>query len=74
VTIEIELFWQLLRGKQRKQFLETERPMKVQEVAAWSRLNLQEIGLITINSIQSELDELVPPKCRLCFFPHMSGG
>jgi len=74
VNIEIEIFGQLLPGKQRKQSLETERPMNVQDVAAWLGLNPQEIGSITINSVQSELDNPVPPKARLCFFPYMSGG
>lgn len=74
MVIEIELFGQLLPGKQRKRSFETERLMTVQEVVAWLGLNPQEIGLITINSVQSEMDDPVPPDSRLCFFPHMSGG
>jgi len=74
VTIEIEVFGQLLPGKPRKQTLEMERPLKVQEVALHLGLNPKEIGLMTINGVQSELEEMVPPKCRLCFFPYMSGG
>jgi hypothetical protein len=53
---------------------ETERPLKVQEVAAWLGLNLQEIGLITINGVQSEMQDPLPADCRLCFFPYVSGG
>jgi hypothetical protein len=74
VTVEIELFGQLLPGRQRKQSLELEYPVKVEEVATRLGLNPQEIGLMTINNVQSELDDPVPPTCRLCFFPHMSGG
>jgi hypothetical protein len=74
VVIEIELFGQLLPGRQRKQSMEMERPMNVQEVATWLGLNPQEIGFIIINSVQSEMDDSVPPGSRLCFFPHMSGG
>jgi hypothetical protein len=74
VTVEIELFGQLLPGKPRKHTLEMERPMQVQDVALRLGLNPKEIGLMTIDGIQSELEESVPPKCRLCFFPHMSGG
>ncbi len=74
MTVEIELFGQLLPGKQRKQTLAMEHPMNVQEVAAWLGLNPKEIGLITINRVQSELDDPVPPDSRLCFFPPMSGG
>ena len=74
MTIEIELFGQLLPGKPRKQTLELERPMLVQDVALRLGLNPKEIGLMTMDGIQSELEESVPPTCRLCFFPHMSGG
>jgi hypothetical protein len=74
VIIEIELFGQLLPGRQRKQSLELEYPVNVWEVATRLGLNPQEIGLITINNVQSELDDPVPPNSRLCFFPHMSGG
>ncbi|RPH60048.1 MAG: hypothetical protein EHM81_07040 [Chloroflexi bacterium] len=74
MTVEIELFGQLLPGKPRKQALEMERPLKVQDVALHLGLNPKEIGLITINNVQSELDDPVLPTCRLCFFPHMSGG
>jgi len=74
VTIEIEIFGQLLPGQPRKQTLELERPMFVQDVALRLGLNPKEIGLMTINGVQSELEESVPSKCRLCFFPHMSGG
>jgi molybdopterin converting factor small subunit len=74
VNFEIELFGQLLPGIQRKQTLALEHPMNVQEVAVLLGLNPKEIGLITINNVQSELDDPVPPDCRLCFFPPMSGG
>ena len=74
MTVEIELFGQLLPSKPRKQTLEMERPLNVQDVALHLGLNPKEIGLMTINGVQSELDDPVPPTCRLCFFPHMSGG
>jgi molybdopterin converting factor small subunit len=74
VNVEIELFGQLLPGVQRKQTLALVRSMNVQEVATLLGLNPKEIGLITINNAQSELDDPVLPDCRLCFFPPMSGG
>ena len=74
MTVEVELFGQLLPGRQRKQSLELEYPLKVGEVATRLGLKSQEIGLITINNVQSELEDPVPPNSRLCFFPHMSGG
>jgi hypothetical protein len=73
-VIEIELFGQLLPGAPRRQTLTLERPMTVEEVAVSLGLRLDEIGLISINGVQSELEDSVPPGCRLCFFPPMSGG
>ena len=70
----MELFGQLLPGSQRRQTLSSEQPLCVRDVAASLGLDPEAIGLITINSVQSELEDLVPPGSRLCFFPHMSGG
>ena len=74
MSIEIELFGQLLPRAQRRQTLETERSKSVQEVANILGLKAEEIGLITIDGVQSEMEDTVGPGCRLCFFPHMSGG
>lgn len=48
--------------------------MTVQEIASLLGLHADEIGLISINGIQSEMEDPVPPDSRLCFFPPMSGG
>ena len=48
--------------------------MTVLDVANLLELNPDEIGLIVINGVQSEFQDPVPPDCRLCFFPPMSGG
>jgi len=72
--IDIELFGQLLTGAPRRQTLTLERPMTVEDVAIFLGLDPDEIGLISINGVQSEMDDSVPPDCRLCFFPPMSGG
>jgi molybdopterin converting factor small subunit len=74
MEIEIELFGQLSEGKKRRQTLNLDHPLEVQGIAALLGLNPEEVGLITINGIQSEMDDSVKPGCRLCFFPHMSGG
>lgn len=74
MVIEVELFGQLAQGRQRLQTLTLERPLTVQEVAGLLGLNPVNVGLIAINGIQSELEDLVLPNCRLCFFPPMSGG
>jgi molybdopterin converting factor small subunit len=74
MIIEVELFGQLSIGKQRRQILNLDHPLDVQKVADLLGLNLEQIGLITINGVQSEMDDPVSPDCRLCFFPPMSGG
>jgi len=48
--------------------------MRIQDAASLLGLNPEEIGLITVNGVQSELEDLLPSECRLCFFPYVSGG
>jgi hypothetical protein len=74
MAVDIELFGQLSSGALRRQTLTLERSMTAYQVALLLRLNPDEIGLITINGVQSEMQDPVPPESRLCFFPPMSGG
>jgi molybdopterin converting factor small subunit len=74
VAVDVELFGQLAPHVARRQSLTLERPTTVQEIALQLNLNLDDIGLISINGIQVESQDLVPSNCRLCFFPPMSGG
>jgi hypothetical protein len=74
MAVDIELFGQLSSGALRRQTLTLEQSMTAYQVALLLRLNPDEIGLITINGVQSEMQDPVPPESRLCFFPPMSGG
>jgi hypothetical protein len=74
LNISIELFGQLSPLSLRRQTLELPPEKTAQEVAFVLGLNLEEIGLVTINGVQSEMQDPVPPDCRLCFFPYVSGG
>lgn len=74
LSVEIELFGQLAMAVERQQIMTLEKSMTVQEVAILLGLEPEEIGLISINGVQSELEDLVPQDCRLCFFPPISGG
>jgi molybdopterin converting factor small subunit len=74
MNIEVELYGQLATNKQRKQVMDLYRPMKIREVVILLGLDEKYIGLITVNGVQNELDDFVQSGCRLCFFPHMSGG
>jgi molybdopterin converting factor small subunit len=74
VTVNVELFGQLAPQAPRQLTLTLERPTTVEQIATQLGLALDQIGLIAINGIQVELTDAVPPDCRLCFFPPLSGG
>jgi hypothetical protein len=72
--MEIEIFGQLSIGQEHHRTLKIDKAMTVFEVANLIGLNPELIGLITIDGVQSELQDVVMEKHRLCFFPYMSGG
>ena len=74
MTVDVEVFGQLSPSVKRRQTLTLEHPMNVQDVAFLLGLKPEEVGLITINGLQSEMEDPVPTDCRMCFFPYMSGG
>lgn len=74
MSIDVELFGQLMSKMQRRQTLEMASPTLIREVVKKMGLKEDEIGLITVDGVQSELDDVIHPGSRLCFFPHMSGG
>jgi hypothetical protein len=74
VAIDIEIFGQLLPGQPRRRAVDVSAPTTVRNLAQSIGLDLQEIGLITIDGVQSDLDHSVQPDSRLCFFPYVSGG
>jgi len=74
VKISIELFGQLSSPSPRRQILDLASTATVQDAADLLGLNPEEIGMVTIDGIQSELQDSLPPECRLCFFPYLSGG
>lgn len=74
MSIDVELFGQLMSNKQRRQTLEIVSPTLIREVVNRLGLNEDEIGLITVDGVQSEPEDLVLSGSRLCFFPPMSGG
>ena len=74
MEVEVELFGQLAERRKRCITLTLEHPLSVMEVAALLDVKLTIVGLVTINGLQSELQDEVPPRSRLCFFPYLSGG
>ena len=74
MAVNIEIFGQLLPGQPRKRTIEIQEPAVVRDLAQKLGLELSAIGLITVDGVQSELEDAVPNGSRLCFFPYVSGG
>jgi len=74
LPVDVELFGQLGADRPRRTTLNLESAVTVRHVAALLELEPETVGLISIDGVQSELDDLVPGDCRLCFFPPMTGG
>jgi hypothetical protein len=74
VALEIEVFGQLLPGQPRKRIMEAPGNATVREIANAIGLDVAEIGLISIDGVQSQIDDKVRPDSRLCFFPYLAGG
>ena len=74
MAVDLELFGQLLPGQPRRRPMEIQAPTSVRDLAQAIGLDLEEIGLITIDGVQSNLDDSVRPDSRLCFFPYVTGG
>jgi hypothetical protein len=74
MAVDVEVFGQLLAGKPRRRTIDIERPTAVRDLAQLIGLDPEEIGLVTVDGVQSGLDHFVQPDSRLCFFPYVSGG
>ncbi len=74
MAVDLELFGQLSPGVARRQTLTLDRPMTVRDVAVLLGLDPEAVGIIAIDGVQSEMEDVVPATCRLCFFPPLSGG
>ncbi len=74
MAVDVELFGQLGSGAQRRQILTLESQVPISDVAKLIGVNIAEVGLVTIDGVQSSMEDKVPLTCRLCFFPPMSGG
>jgi hypothetical protein len=74
MSIEIELFGQFASNRQRQQIWAIQKPMLIRDIMEKLGLKDEEIGLISVNGVLSDPEELIHPGSRLCFFPPMSGG
>ncbi len=74
MAIEAEVFGALLPKEKRQQTIDTQKPLAVGQIVSRLGLEPEEIGLATIDGVQSRLEDVVAPGSRLCLFPPMSGG
>ena len=74
MAVDIEIFGQLLPNQPRRRSMEIQDPATARDLARAVGLDLDEIGLVTIDGVQSGLEDPVHPDSRICFFPYVSGG
>jgi molybdopterin converting factor small subunit len=74
LNVSVELFGQLSPQLPRRKTLDLASQATAGEAAVLLGVHLEEIGLIIINGVQSEMEDALLPDCRLCFFPYVSGG
>ena len=74
MAVDIGIFGQLLPNQPRRQTVELQQSVSVRDLARMIGLELDEVGLVMIDGVQSGLDHSVQPDSRLCFFPYVSGG
>ena len=74
MSVDIEVFGQLLPNQPRRRAIEIPGPTTARDLAQIIGLATDEIGLVAIDGMQSELDDLVQPNSRLCFFSYITGG
>ncbi len=74
MDITVELGGQLLPDTPRNLTLTLKHPTTVRDLMALMNLEADEVGLIVINGVQSELEDMISTGCRICFFPYLSGG
>jgi hypothetical protein len=74
VAVDIEIFGQLALHMPRRRSMEIQGPATARDLARAVGLELEDIGLVTIDGVQSGLEDSVRPDSRLCFFPYVSGG
>jgi molybdopterin converting factor small subunit len=74
VTVEVELFGNLAARNPRRQIITLAEPATAGDIAARLGVDLDSIGLVMVNGVQSDLEDYVSAGCRLCLFPPLSGG
>lgn len=72
--MEIELFGQLAEGREAIWEEEILQPLTVYELAEKFCVDIELVGLISIDGTQSHWNDQVTNENRICFFPYLEGG
>lgn len=71
--IEVRIFGALWKHLAPRLELDLESP-RVADLIAHLDIDPSEVGIVTVDRRQSNLDEIVPADGRVCIFPPMFGG
>ena len=73
--VQVHVFGALWPTVKREQEIDLSgRVVRVRELIACLGIDPEEVGIVTIDGRQCRLEDVVPPACRLCIFPPLSGG
>lgn len=74
MAVDIELFGQLLPDQPRRRMIEMTNPATVRDIASEIGLDPEEIGFISVDGVQSGLEDPVRSDSKVCIFPYITGG
>lgn len=74
MIIEVEFFGRLMPDLPRLQKIELNEYATVKDAIMRLDIDIDQVGLITVNGVQREDQDRLYDCSRLCFFTHMSGG
>jgi molybdopterin converting factor small subunit len=73
--VEVRVFGTLWRHLAPRLELDLEgRDVQVADLIAHLDIDPSEVGIVTVDRRQSDLDAIVPEDSRVCIFPPMFGG
>ena len=73
--VEVRIFGALWKHLAPRLELDLEgRDVRVADLIAHLDIDPSEVGIVTVDGRQSNLDEILPVDSRVCIFPPMFGG
>lgn len=74
MEIQVELFGQLSSGRGKVTILHFDMPVMVSDVLARLEINMDDVGFVVINGVQSLTTDMLLTDGRLSLFPYITGG